>query len=34
MGLAAAYAGWPTDYEALAGIVPLILHEGGGPKET
>jgi hypothetical protein len=32
MGLAAAYARWTTDYEALAGIVPLIQHEGGGPK--
>jgi hypothetical protein len=32
MGLAAAYAGWTVDYEALAGIAPLIQHEGGGPK--
>jgi len=32
MGLAAAYAGWTTDYEALAGISPVIQHEGGGPK--
>jgi predicted metal-dependent HD superfamily phosphohydrolase len=34
MGLAAAYAGWTTDYETLAPIFPLIHHEGGGPKET
>ncbi len=34
MGLAAAYAGWTTDYEALAGIGPRIRHEGGGPKEA
>ncbi len=34
MGLAAAYAGWTTDYEALAGIVPFVLHEGGGPKDV
>lgn len=32
MGLAAACAGWKTDYEALAAFVPLIQHEGGGPK--
>ena len=32
MGLAAAYAGWSTDYEVLANIIPLIQHEGGGPK--
>jgi hypothetical protein len=32
MGLAAAYAGWTTDYEVLARIGPLIQHEGGGPK--
>jgi hypothetical protein len=34
MGLAAAYAGWTIDYEALARIVPFIQHEGGGPKEV
>jgi hypothetical protein len=34
MGLAAAYAGWTPDYEVLARIVPLIRHEGGGPKEA
>jgi hypothetical protein len=34
MGLAAAYAGWTPDYEALAGIASLIQHEGGGPKEA
>ncbi len=32
MGLAAAYAGWPTDYEALAGLEAVLQHEGGGPK--
>jgi hypothetical protein len=32
MGLAAAYAGWTTDYEVLARLAPLIQHEGGGPK--
>jgi hypothetical protein len=32
MGLAAAYAGWKTDYEVLAPLFHLIQHEGGGPK--
>jgi hypothetical protein len=32
MGLAAAYAGWPTDYDALAAIEAVLQHEGGGPK--
>lgn len=32
IGLAAAYAGWTVDYEALARIAPLIEHEAGGPK--
>jgi hypothetical protein len=34
IGLAAAYAGWGVDYEALAGIAVSIQHEGGGPKEA
>jgi hypothetical protein len=34
IGLAAAYAGWTVDYDALADIAPLIRHEGGGPKDT
>jgi hypothetical protein len=34
MGLAAVYAGWTTDYDALASLVPLIQHEGGGPKDA
>lgn len=34
MGLAAAYAGWTVDYEALGGFAPFIQHEGGGPKEA
>lgn len=34
IGLAAAYAGWPVHYEALADIAPLIRHEGRGPKEA
>jgi len=32
MGLAAAYAGWPTDYDALAAVEAVLQHEGGGPK--
>jgi hypothetical protein len=32
VGLAAAYAGWTVDYEALAGVAAVIQHEGGGPK--
>ncbi|MEP6915837.1 MAG: hypothetical protein ABJC89_09320 [Acidobacteriota bacterium] len=34
MGLAAACAGWTTDYEALAAFGSLLQHEGGGPKQT
>jgi hypothetical protein len=32
MGLAAAYAGWTVDFEALVPLGALIQHEGGGPK--
>ena len=32
IGLAAAYAGWNVDYEALTDIAASIQHEGGGPK--
>jgi hypothetical protein len=34
IGLAAAYAGWSVDYEALAEIGASIQHEGGGPKKA
>jgi hypothetical protein len=34
MGLAATYAGWTTNYKVLAPMVPLIQHEGGGPKDA
>jgi hypothetical protein len=34
MGLAAAYAGWSTDYDVLASLAPAIQHEGGGPKDA
>jgi hypothetical protein len=34
IGLAAAYAGWSVDYEALTGIAASIQHEGGGPKKA
>jgi hypothetical protein len=34
IGLAAAYAGWAVDYEALTDIAASIQHEGGGPKEA
>jgi hypothetical protein len=34
MGLAAACAGWQTDYDVLMRLVPMIQHEGGGPKRT
>jgi hypothetical protein len=34
IGLAAAYAGWTVDYEALTGIAASIQHEGGGPKRV
>lgn len=32
IGLAAAYAGWKVDFEALNKLDSLIEHEGGGPK--
>ena len=32
MGLAAACAGWAVDYDVLAPLLPLVQHEGGGPK--
>ncbi len=32
IGLAAAYAGWSVDYEALTGLAARVRHEGGGPK--
>jgi hypothetical protein len=32
MGLAAAYAGWSVDYDALAALSSSVSHEGGGPK--
>lgn len=34
MGLAATYAGWTTDDEALAPLVSSIQHEAGGPKDA
>ena len=34
IGLAAAYAGWSVDYDALTTIAASIEHEGGGPKEA
>lgn len=34
IGLAAAYAGWTVDYQALKRIAASIQHEGGGPKRT
>jgi hypothetical protein len=34
IGLAAAYAGWTVDYEALTPIAAAIQHEGGGPKRV
>ena len=34
IGLAAAYAGWTVDYDALADIESWIKHESGGPKRT
>jgi hypothetical protein len=33
IGLAAAYAGWRVNYDALTEISASIQHEGGGPKE-
>jgi hypothetical protein len=32
IGLAAAYAGWGVDYEALHELAAAFDHEGGGPK--
>ena len=32
MGLAAACAGWATDYELLLPLGEALRHEGGGPK--
>lgn len=32
IGLAAAYAGWEVNYDALKSIEASIQHEGGGPK--
>jgi hypothetical protein len=34
IGLAAAYAGWSVNYDALTRIAASIQHEGGGPKEA
>jgi hypothetical protein len=34
IGLAAAYAGWSVDYDALTRIAASIQHEGGGPKKV
>jgi hypothetical protein len=34
MGLAAACAGWATDYDAMAPVAALVRHEGGGPKDA
>jgi hypothetical protein len=34
IGLAAAYAGWTVDYEALAVLGAAVQHEGGGPKRA
>jgi hypothetical protein len=34
IGLAAAYAGWNVDYEALIEMEASIQHEGGGPKKA
>jgi hypothetical protein len=32
LGLAAAYAGWTVDYDAMPPIASVIRHEGDGPK--
>jgi hypothetical protein len=34
LGLAAAYAGWTPDCEALGRLAALLEHEGGGPKDS
>jgi hypothetical protein len=33
IGLAAAYAGWDVDFDALTELDAAIRHEGGGPKK-
>jgi hypothetical protein len=32
IGLAAAYAGWQVDFDALTDLAAAVEHEGGGPK--
>lgn len=32
IGIAAAYAGWTVDYDAVTAVAAAIHHEGGGPK--
>ena len=32
IGIAAAYAGWTVDYDAVMPVAAAIQHEGGGPK--
>lgn len=34
IGLAAAYAGWSVDYDALTDLADSIRHEAGGPKNA
>jgi hypothetical protein len=34
IGVAAAYAAWTVDYDAVAAFARAVRHEGGGPKET
>ena len=34
IGIAAAYAGWSVNYDALTRIAASIRHEGGGPKRV
>lgn len=34
IGLAAACAGWPVDYDALSPVLSALRHEGGGPKDV
>ncbi len=34
IGLAAAFAGWSVDYDALTEFAGAIQHESGGPKEA
>jgi hypothetical protein len=33
IGIAAAYAGWNVNYDALSRIAKVVHHEGGGPKK-